>query len=118
MAKINSISDLAKLFLPELVVEHFDLVNHEIKSDSHHFYYSEKNIPPSEVTSKVHSKGYYKEAIVQDFPIRGKSVYLYLKRRKWMELESGKIVKRDWSLVAKGTRMTNEFATFLKGLYQ
>ena len=118
MAKIDSISALAKLFLPELVVEHFDLLNHEIKADSHHFYYTEKNIPPIEKALKIHSKGFYKQAIVQDFPIRGKSVYLYIKRRKWVAVASGKIIKRDWGLVAKGTRMTNEFAAFLKELYQ
>lgn len=117
MGKIDSISDLAKLFLPELLVEHFDLLNHEIKSDSHHFYYAEKNRSPLEKPLKVHSKGYYKQAIVQDFPIRGKSVYLYIKRRKWIEIGSGKIIKRDWSIVAKGTRMTSEFAAFLKELY-
>jgi len=91
MSKITSISELAKLFLPELLVDHFDLIKHELKSDSHHFYYSEKNIPPPDVNSKIHSKGYYKEAIVQDFPIRGKLVYLYIKRRKWIEAERGKI---------------------------
>lgn len=117
MSKINTISDFAKLFLPELVVEHFDLVKHETNSDSQYFYYSEKNIPSLEVNSKIHSKGYYKEAIVQDFPIRGKSVYLYIKRRKWIEIESGRIIKRDWDLVTKGTRMTNDFADFLKEVY-
>lgn len=117
MAQIDSISDLAKLFLPELLVEHFDLLNHEIKADSHHFYYAEKNLPPLDKSLRIHSKGYYKQAIVQGFPIRGKSVYLYIKRRKWIEIGSGKTIKRDWILVAKGTRMTSEFAAFFKELY-
>jgi len=29
--------------------------------------------------------------------------------------DTGKYLSRDWTLVAKGTRMTQELATFLKG---
>jgi hypothetical protein len=28
-----------------------------------------------------------------------------------------KLVERDWNTVAKGTRLTKEFATFLKGAF-
>ena len=119
MSRIDPIVELTKIFLPEVLVDHFDLTNHEIKAGALHFYYTEKNIPPAEhKDKKIHSKGYYKEAVVQDFPIRGKSVYLYIKRRKWLEIESKKIIKRDWILVAKATRMTKEFATFLKELHR
>lgn len=118
MSDIGSIEELAKIVLPELLVDYFDLMGYEPINGAHHFYYTEKHLPPvAKDAPKVHSKGYYKQAKVQDFPIRGKSVYLYIKRRKWIEVESGKIIKRDWDLVAKGTRMTNEFATFLKGLH-
>lgn len=114
----TNISDFAKLFLPELLIVHFDLVKYETRPDVLDFYYVEKNIPPLEAESlKLHSKGFYSESTVQDFPIRGKSVYLHIKRRKWVEVDSGKITKRDWNLIAKGTRMTKEFATFLKELY-
>lgn len=51
---------------------------------------------------------------VQDFPIRGHQVFLHIKRRSWMSETSGKVVYRDWDLVAKGTRLTSEFASFLK----
>ena len=52
---------------------------------------------------------------IEDFPLRGKPVLLYIKRRRWTLLSSGRIVKRDWKLVAKGIRITSEFASFLKG---
>ncbi len=64
--------------------------------------------------TKVHSKSFFPEATIQDFPIRGKNVYLQITRRRWFSHTTGKIVTRDWSLVAKGTRMTNEFAAFFK----
>ena len=41
-------------------------------------------------------------------------VYLHIKRRRWTNKANGEIIKRDWTLVAKGTRMTQEFAAFLK----
>jgi transposase len=37
-----------------------------------------------------------------------------VKRRKWQNLNTKKIVFRDWNLVADGTKMTTEFAFFLK----
>jgi len=52
--------------------------------------------------------------MIQDFPIREWKVFLKIRRRKWKDLESGKVVSRDWQLAAKGTSMTQEFASFLK----
>ncbi|WP_439951256.1 ISAon1 family transposase N-terminal region protein [Formosa haliotis] len=54
---------------------------------------------------------------MQDFPIRGKNVFLHITRRRWINQDTNKVVTRDWKLVAKGTRMTSEFAAFLKELY-
>jgi hypothetical protein len=36
---------------------------------------------------------------------------IYIKRRRWTNKTTGEI-QRDWLLVAKGTRMTQEFAAF------
>ncbi|MDN3607082.1 ISAon1 family transposase N-terminal region protein, partial [Kaistella yonginensis] len=41
-------------------------------------------------------------------------VKLHIKRRRWTDKNSGKILQRDWNLIAKGTRMTTDFAEFLK----
>jgi tRNA A58 N-methylase Trm61 len=60
------------------------------------------------------SKGFLDEVTIQDFPLRGKLVYLHIKRRRWTNKTTGEIIKRDWTLVAKGTRMNHEFAAFLK----
>jgi hypothetical protein len=54
---------------------------------------------------------------VQDFPVRGKKLYLHIKRRRWEVQSNGNIVSRDWRLVQSGTRMTAEFAAFLKGIF-
>jgi len=109
---------LLKLILPTLLVEYFALVNQEESKESIHLYFEELNDTSFiQDNVKVHSKGFYNESTVQDFPIRGKSVYLHIKRRKWMDIETKEIMFRDWDIVAKGTRMTSEFATFLKGIH-
>ncbi|MEC4115325.1 transposase, partial [Myroides pelagicus] len=38
----------------------------------------------------------------------------HVKRRRWLDKTTRELVQRDWNLVAKGTRLTNEFASFLK----
>ena len=108
----------AHLLLPEVLVKYFDLINHEIKGQEIHFYFTELNEIPEEFKAvKLHSKGFFPEATVQDFPIRGKHVFLHITRRRCLNEATGKAVTRDWQLVAKGTRITSDFATFLKSLY-
>jgi hypothetical protein len=114
----DSLSAIANLLLPEVLVTYFDLTKHEVKGEEIHFYFTESNDIPEEFKGvKLHSKGFFPEATVQDFPIRGKNVFLHITRRRWLNETTGKVVTRDWQLVAKGTRITSEFATFLKELY-
>ncbi len=111
----SSFIEIAKLLLPEVLIEYFELTHHKIKGEEVHFYFKEKNEQPGEYSSsKLSSKGVYPEATIQDFPLRGKQVYLHVTRRRWMNEDTGQAVSRNWDLVAQGTRMTNEFATFLK----
>ena len=109
--------DIAEFILPNGILEYFDLKKIEQTSAAIHIYLAEKNLPPLEYAhTKLTSKGFFDEIKVQDFPIRGKHVYLMIKRRRWLEESTGNPVFRDWEMVAKGTRMTKEFATFLKGI--
>jgi hypothetical protein len=55
---------------------------------------------------------------VNDFPIRGKSLLLDIRRRRWIDKKTGEYIHRDFHIVADGTRLTQEFATFLKGLHR
>ncbi len=83
----------AHLLLLAVLVSHFDLTKYEVKH---------------------HSKGFFPEATVQDFPTRGKNVYLHIAHCRWLNGNTGSIVTRILGLVAKGTRIISEFATFLK----
>ena len=109
---------LAHLVLPSGILDFF-VVKKTIQTEENiHIHLEEQNIKPSEYSS-VHltSKGFFEEIQVQDFPIRGKGVFLMIKRRRWVDTE-GKIVSRNWELVAQGTRMTKEFAAFLKVIHR
>lgn len=107
--------ELLKLFLPELLIEHFDITIIKQEGETLHLYFEEQNKPPIEHDSKnLQSKGFHDEITVQDFPLRGKKVFLHIKRRRWIEKQTNSIVQRDWNLVAKGSRITEEFAAFLK----
>jgi hypothetical protein len=114
----NSILAVASLLLPEVLIEYFELTNHKLKEEELHFYFTENNTTPEEFKKdKLTSKGFFAQATLQDFPLRGKQVFLHITRRRWINETTGKVVTRDWELVAKGTRMTKEFATFLKEVY-
>lgn len=110
---------LLKLLLPEYLVEYFEVLNHRSEAEELHLYFEEKNIPPEEFSKdQLSSKGFHDEIVIQDFPIRGQHAYLHIKRRRWMNHRLKTVVSRDWNLVAKGTRMTADFAAFLKEISQ
>ncbi|MCM4169694.1 hypothetical protein KCTC52924_02292 [Arenibacter antarcticus] len=111
--------DLLKLILPELLITHFKLVSHKTEDGTLHLYFEEKEDSPKEEKHRILiGHGFHKEIVVQDFPLRGKSVFLHIKRRRWLDKATRQAVQRDWELVAQGTRMTVEFAAFLKVLGQ
>lgn len=107
--------ELVKHFLPEGILDYFVVV--KVDSDEQlTIHLDEKNIPPKlDVDNKIISKGFYDAITIQDFPIRKKACYLVFRRRKWMDEMTGNIVNNNWELAAKGTRMTKELASFLKG---
>ena len=108
-----------EFFLPEGVLEYFDVTRIDRQADSVTFHLEEKNIHPAEYANcRLTSKGFYEPSMIQDFPIRGKNSFLSVKRRRWLNETTGEIVMRDWELVAKGTRYTVEFAAFLKAIHR
>jgi hypothetical protein len=107
--------ELLKLILPDILVDYFDLKGTKQQGETLHLYFEEQAKAPVEHVNRVLvSKGFHDEITVQDFPLRGKSVFLHIKRRRWTDKDTNEIVQRDWILVAKGSRMTEEFAAFLK----
>ncbi|MEO6284561.1 MAG: transposase [Dyadobacter sp.] len=119
----ESYLSLVRFLLPEGILEYFELSKIVEAIPGPHIYLEEKNLPPTEYKDKkLESKGLLPEIYIQDFPIRNQRVTLCIKRRRWEVKDTGEIVSRDWNVVQQGTRMTKEFADFLKpgrraGLY-
>lgn len=108
---------LANLVLPTGILEYFTIKQIDHHPDIYNIYLEEVSSKPEEYRKdKLTSKGFFEEISIQDFPIRGNKVFLHIRRRRWLNETTGDTVYRDWSLVAKGTRMTMEFASFLKEL--
>lgn len=108
-------NSLLNLVLPKGILEYFTVNKIEHTEETVNIYLSEKNVVPHEyINDKLTSKGFFDEIKVQDFPLRGKDVFLYIKRRKWYNESTGYTMVRDWKMVSKGTRMTKDFAAFLK----
>lgn len=106
---------MLKAFLPAGVLDYFDLTALEQKGEQLTLSLEEKNLLPEACKGHpYHSKGFLPATIIEDFPIRGNKVLLQIRRRRWEHTGTGEIVTRDWKLVQKGTRMTADFAAFLK----
>lgn len=107
-----------RLLLPEGTLDYSCITDVKESSTEIVIYLEEKNEIPDEYANvRMESKGFYDPTVVQDFPIRGKKVFLNIRRRRWVVKEDGRYVSRNWKLVAEGSRMTYEFASFLKELY-
>lgn len=111
------ISLLLSHLLPSVVNEHFDLVNITEEpiegSPVIHLHLEETNNPPESYPDAI-PNGFYEASIVGDFPMRDKAVMLHLKRRRWKDPEGRSVPSRTYQLAADGTRLSCEFADFLK----
>lgn len=108
---------LVRLILPAEVFDYFEVIKVEEVDNEVHAYLDELNIKPEGYADeKLISKGFHPPITIQDFPLRDKPLFLHVRRRRWLIESSGDVISRDWDTVAKGTRMTKDFATFLKGL--
>ena len=113
---------LISYFLPEELLEHFKITKVEelgevsTKRMVIQVELEEINSIPKGYDSALYeSKGFYPIAVVQDFPLRGKAVYLAIKRRRWRSKEhKNEIIHNDYTLIAEGSRITQELSDFLK----
>lgn len=114
--------DLLSVILPKDLLLYFDIVKFQelgdtlIKKDSLHIYLEEKNILPKDYSSSDYqSKGFSSSKQVQDFPIRGKAVYLHIKTRRWRDKKTkSKQIRNDYSFITEGSKLTVELSDFLK----
>lgn len=115
---------LLELILPEGILEHFEITGFD-KGESGNFVYNQtltihleekKIIPEAYKDYQYKASGFMEARLIEDYPIRSMLVTLSVKRRRWDVLIDGRRTKicRDFNALAQGTRMSKEYAAFLK----
>ena len=117
---MNAYEELASFILPREIFDSFEVIGttSEVVDGEKimHIRLDERNMAPDS-SVPLSPNGFYAESRITDFPIRDHKVILHVRRRRWKDAE-GNSYSNDWQLVAEGTRISNEFAAFLKGLYR
>ena len=115
--------ELIGYFLPEGLLEYFTILSVDelgeisTKRMVLQIELEEINTLPTGYDPGLYeSKGFFPIKVIQDFPIRGKAVYLAIKRRRWRHKErKNEVIHNDYSIVADGSKLTQELSDFLKG---
>ena len=105
---------------PAELLKYFSIVSSEVKTDEPtgeeylEVVFEEKNeLPEGFSRDAYESKGFFSKR-VQDFPLRGRAVFLELRRRRWRHKVTGEQITRDFTFLAEGVAFTAELADFLK----
>ena len=113
---MNAYEEIVSYILPNEIFESFEVVRTEADEQDGekrlHIYLEEKNHPPSSPVP-LYPNGFYESSSMTDFPIPNHKTLLHVCRRRWKDAE-GNSYSNDWQFVAKGTRISTEFALFLK----
>jgi hypothetical protein len=112
---------ILEYFLPGGLLDYFEITKvEEVAGKTGNvkemlIYLEEYNKLPEGYDAKDYeSKGFYPEKKIHDFPVRGKAVYLVMKRRRWRNKENRKEIHNDYSFIAEGSKFTKEISDFLK----
>lgn len=105
---------IANLVLPPEILEWFDVTDGYSDESSVRLTLTEKDIPPLETSDQIVIDRKLQDITITDFPIRGKRTLLTFRRRYWKIEGQSKYLKRDIQLSFPGTKLSTEFAAFLK----
>lgn len=112
---------LVHQLFPSELMDYFEITDFqtlcslEIKEEFWVIDFEEKNeVPDGYSAIEYESKGFMESKLIQDFPLRGKGVYLRIKKRRWRHKQTKEIIKRDFSFIADGSKFTQDLSDFLK----
>ena len=113
--------NLLQHFFPSELMDYFIITDYQtlcsvqLKEEYWLIDFEEKNeLPNGYSAADYESKGFMESKLLQDFPLRGKAVYLRVKKRRWRHRQTGAVIKRDFSFIADGSKFTQELSDFLK----
>jgi len=105
------------LFLPEGLDELFEMVRFERSDSQYDIWLDEKKQKSIEDSRNPHivARGYTEYVTIQDYPMRGRPLYLHLRKNKWWNKLTNEIFSYNLELPNEnGTRLSSEFVAFLK----
>ena len=109
--------DLVKLIAPAEVVNNFDFSEIQETSKNILLVFTEKKdqIPPVLKGKEVVLDGYLNKVELQTFPLKDKSVFIVIRRRRWKDKGSKEPgISNNYKLHEEGIKTTKEFGAFLK----
>ena len=109
--------ELLRTILPDVLIDNFDVVDYQKTDTRFDIWLDEKKvlIREDKKNNNVISHGFGDYRVIQDFPIRGRATYLHVRKRKWLDKDTGEIFSYEWELSEYDeTRLNSEFVSFLK----
>ena len=105
------------MFLPSGLEELFEMVKFERTEQSYDIWLDEKKLKSEEDkrNKDIVARGYTDYVTIQDYPLRGRPVYLHMRKNKWWNKGTNEIFSYNLELPnEEGTRLSSEFVAFLK----
>ena len=105
------------MFLPSGLEELFEMVKFERTDQAYDIWLDEKKLKSEEDkrNTDIVARGYTDYVTIQDYPLRGRPVYLHMRKNKWWDKSTNEIFSYNLELPnEEGTRLSSEFVAFLK----
>lgn len=109
--------ELVSLIAPSVIADNFELIQIVEKPAVITLYFEEKEgrIPDELKGKEVVQDGYLNKMELQTFPLKDKTVYIAIRRRRWKEKGTTKeSYSNRYDLHVEGMKTTKEFGIFLK----
>ncbi len=109
--------ELLKLIVPKEITDNFELIEIVERTNMITLSFEElaSRIPKPLIGKEVVLDGYLNQLELQTFPLKDKTVYIALLRRRWKEKgDSKQSYSNTYELHVEGMKTTKEFGAFLK----
>ncbi|MEI6062802.1 MAG: hypothetical protein WCR72_19015 [Bacteroidota bacterium] len=109
--------ELLKLIVPKEITDNFDLIEIVERTNMITLSFEEltSRIPKALSGKEVVLDGYLNQLELQTFPLKDKTVYIALRRRRWKEKgDNTQSFSNTYELHVEGMKTTKEFGAFLK----
>ena len=116
----TKIEQVLKMLVPDTLVDYFEIKQIiENKNEWVMELEEKEDLVPKELKGKDSVlDGFCNPIEIQSFPVKGKSFYIKIIRRKWKEKGKNTAYSNDYDLHYKGMKATKEFGDFLKGAFR